>query len=224
MHAGVWCVFSVQASRGEHGPKPEGAFLITGRGGRQRPVDHCECARTRARFNFKKCGAQKSADAKPAMREEISCAPSSSCSSTLSCGMRALRRYCVTVRREPRTSCKKASGSMTRAYILAAFPLSRRGSLGHLEVVQSSSHAGVLAARQLELRPHLVERLLEHVTCAPQCGASETAPPSRLRATPDAPNSSAMSSIFLFISAISASLSARACPLPRRSSSSSALA
>lgn len=151
-------------------------------------------------------------------------APSSSCSSTLSCGMRALRRYCVTVRREPRTSCKKASGSMTRAYILAAFPLSRRSSLGHLEVVQSSSHAGVLAARQLELRPHLVERLLEHVTCAPQCGASETAPPSRLRATPDAPNSSAMSSIFLFISAISASLSARACPLPRRSSSSSALA
>ena len=57
--------------RGEHGPKPEDAFLITGRGGRQRPVDHCECARTRARFNFKKCGAQKSADAKPAMREEI---------------------------------------------------------------------------------------------------------------------------------------------------------
>ena len=135
-------------------------------------------------------------------------------------------RWCGASYQSPsmRTSCKMASGSMTRADILAAFPLSRRGSLGHLEVVQSSSHAGVLAARQLELRPHLVERLLEHVTCAPQCGASETAPPSRLRATPDAPNSSAMSSIFLFISAISASLSARACPLPRRSSSSSALA
>ena len=94
-----WCVFSVQASGREHGPKPEDAFLIYRGGGRQRPVDHCECARTRARFNFKKCGAQKSAATQNPRCARRSRAPSSGCSSTL---LRALRRYCVTVRRERR--------------------------------------------------------------------------------------------------------------------------
>ena len=47
-------------------------------------VDHCE--NERARFNFKKCGAQKSTDATPAMRKEIARALVQLCAAPHSCG------------------------------------------------------------------------------------------------------------------------------------------
>ena len=59
--------------RGEHGPKPEDAFLIYRGGGRQRPVDHrlrvCENEGS-VQLQEVRC-TKVGSHAKPAMREEI---------------------------------------------------------------------------------------------------------------------------------------------------------